>query len=121
MCLSSPPLFAVSTPPPLLLLLLLLPLLLPLLLLLFPRVQQLIHTPVTLSAGCRFAQAAAAAAAPAVLSCALKHPLCCLQELLLLLDDYWQAHPELRHVPLYQVSTEGRGGGEGERSGSRRA
>ena len=26
------------------------------------------------------------------------------QELLLLLDEYWQAHPELHHVPIFQVS-----------------
>ena len=25
------------------------------------------------------------------------------QELLLLLDEYWESHPELRNVPIYQV------------------
>ena len=29
------------------------------------------------------------------------------QELLLLLDEYWQAHPELHHIPIFQVRTRG--------------
>ena len=27
----------------------------------------------------------------------------CPQELLLLLDEYWEQHPELKSVPIYQV------------------
>jgi len=26
------------------------------------------------------------------------------QELLLILDEYWEAHPELQHIPIYYAS-----------------
>jgi hypothetical protein len=36
-----------------------------------------------------------------------------LQELLLMLDEYWDTHPEVRNVPIYQVEGEGWGSGFG--------
>ena len=30
--------------------------------------------------------------------------ICTLQEVLLMLDEYWEQHPELQGVPIYQVS-----------------